>query len=95
MEEDSTVGLWEERAEELEEIAEMPEAILRFLRRHREGVPGGADWERYRRVDYSYPLRRIPDPVLLRVSAGRGGPTALPRPPRSTAPEPGVTVIAF
>jgi hypothetical protein len=54
--------------------AGMPEAIEAYLLRNSRDLRLQADRDRFRRSNYSYPLRRVQDPSFYRVSGGRIAP---------------------
>lgn len=72
-------------ASEVEVIAEMPEAVREYLKNSKDLRLSGGD-ERFRKSNYSYPLRQVADPSLFHltgegvappgVSAGEGVPEA-------------------
>lgn len=67
-------------AAEEEVVAEMPAAIKEFLR-NAERLRQSGEEERYRRSNYSYPLRRVSDSAILQVSGGaERGPRPVPTP---------------
>jgi hypothetical protein len=67
-------------AAEEEVVAEMPAAIEEFLR-NAERLRLRGEEERYRRSNYSYPLRRVSDSAILQVSGGaERGPQPVPTP---------------
>jgi hypothetical protein len=86
---DQVVAPLEETGEEV--VGEMPEAIEVYLRSGARDLRLEAT-DRLRRANYSYPLRRVGEPGLIRVgtTTSRGAPS-VGRPVSDT----GATVIAF
>jgi anti-sigma factor RsiW len=77
-------------SEEDEFVAEMPEAVREYLDNAKDlRLPGGAD--RYRRSNYSYPMRRVDDPSLFLMGESTPGMGPLPPP----ASQEDAAVISF
>jgi hypothetical protein len=70
--------------------AGMPEAVEAYLLRHARDLRLQADHERLLRSNYSYPLRRVEDPLFHRVSGGLNRPAQTPAVRQAEA-----SVIAF
>jgi hypothetical protein len=87
--EDPAVAPMEDSGEEV--VGEMPEAIEVYLRNGARDLRLEAT-DRLRRANYSYPLRRVGEPGLIRVGTTSGyGARSVVRP----VPDAGATVIAF
>jgi anti-sigma factor RsiW len=70
-------------------VAEMPQAVQEYLQNAKDlRLPDSVD--RYRRSNYSYPVRRVDDPSLFLT-----GESASPSGPRAPAASEEATVISF
>jgi hypothetical protein len=73
----ASTAVSEMASSEDEFVAEMPEAVREYLDNAKDlRLPGSA--ERYRRANYSYPIRRVEDPSLLRVTGESSSPSYPP-----------------